>query len=137
MEMNMKKILEESEVLKTSSIKKYAEKETIASEGDPEVGWYILIKGKVGVFKHDKKIAEFDKGGMVFGELSSILNTPRTASLVALEPTKVVHFKATIDHLIKRYPEMTKNIMVNLAERLTTTTDNMIALTENGPGQKL
>jgi CRP-like cAMP-binding protein len=126
----MKKILEESEILKTGSIKEYAENDIIANEGDIEVGWYVLIKGRVGVFKRDKKVAEFDRGGIIFGELSSILNTPRTASLVALEQTKVVHFKASIDHLISRYPEMVKNILINLAERLAKTTDDLIAVVE-------
>jgi CRP/FNR family cyclic AMP-dependent transcriptional regulator len=126
----MKKILEESEILKTGSIKEFAEKDIIANEGDVEVGWYILIKGRVGVFKRDKKVAEFDKGGIVFGELGRILNTPRTASLVAVEQTKVVHFKASIDHLISHYPEMAKNIMISLAERLAKTTDDLITVVE-------
>lgn len=126
----MKKIMEDSELIKTSTIKEYSVKDVIAKEGDVEVGWYVLMKGRVGVYKRDRKVAEFNKRGVVFGELSSILNTPRTASLIALEPTKVVHFKASIDHLINRYPEMAKNIMISLAERLTKTTDDLIAIVE-------
>ncbi len=126
----MKSRLEESEMLKTSTIKEYSENDVLAREGDAEVGWFILMKGKVGVYKRDKKVAEFTQKGVVFGELSSILNTPRTASLIALEPTKVVYFKASLDHLISRYPEIAKNIMKNLAERLAKTTDDLIAISE-------
>ena len=129
----MKKTPESDELLKTSTIKEYSKDDVIANEGDIEIGWYVLLKGKVGVFKREKKVAEFDKKGCVFGELSSILNTPRTASLVALEPTKVVHFKASIDHLINHYPEIAKNIMINLAERLAKTTDDLITVVEKGP----
>jgi CRP-like cAMP-binding protein len=96
----MKNIIENNELLNSSNIQEYNEKQVIASEGDREVGWYVLLKGRVGVFKHDKKVAEFSQHGVVFGELSGILNTPRTASLIALEPTKVIHFKTSLDNII-------------------------------------
>jgi CRP-like cAMP-binding protein len=126
----MKGYIEDKELLDSSNVKEYAEKQIIANEGDSEVGWYVLLKGRVGVFKHDKQIAEFDQHGVVFGELSSILNAPRTATLIALEPTKVIHFKASLDNIIEHYPKMTRQIIVNLAERLAKTTDNLIAVVE-------
>jgi CRP/FNR family cyclic AMP-dependent transcriptional regulator len=126
----MKSISEDSELIKTSTIREYQKDGQIAKEGDMEVGWYVLMNGRVGVFKRNRQVAEFNKKGVIFGELSSILNTPRTASLIALEPTKVLYFKASIDHLIGRYPEIAKNIMIDLAERLAKTTDQLIALVE-------
>jgi CRP-like cAMP-binding protein len=126
----MKNIIENSELLNSSNIQEYDEKQVIASEGDIEVGWYVLLQGRVGVFKHDKKVAEFSQHGVVFGELSGILNTPRTATLIALEPTKVIHFKTSLDNIIEHYPKMTKQIMISLAERLAKTTDNLITVVE-------
>ncbi|MBN1397167.1 MAG: cyclic nucleotide-binding domain-containing protein [Bacteroidetes bacterium] len=128
----MKKILEDNELLNSSNIKEYSENQVIANEGDIEVGWYVLLKGRVGVFKHDKKVAEFFEHGVVFGELSSILNTPRTATLIAIEPTRVIHFTATLDNIIEHYPKMTKQIVISLAERLAKTTDNLITVAEKG-----
>jgi CRP/FNR family transcriptional regulator, cyclic AMP receptor protein len=135
----MKNITEENELLDSSNIQEYAEKQVIANEGDTEVGWYVLLKGRVGVFKHDKKVAEFKQHGVVFGELSGILNTPRTATLIALEPTQVIHFKTTLDNIINHHPKMTKQIIINLAERLAKTTDNLITVVEKdiGPISKL
>ena len=126
----MKNITEENELLNSSNILEYAEKQVIASEGDKEVGWYVLLKGRVGVFKHDRNVAEFSQRGVVFGELSGILNTPRTATLIALEPTQVIHFKTSLDNIIEHYPKMTKQIIINLAERLAKTTDNLITVVE-------
>lgn len=126
----MKNIIEDNELLNSSNIQEYAEKEVIASEGDLEVGWYVLLKGRVGVFKHDRNVAEFSQRGVVFGELSGILNTPRTATLIALEPTQVIHFKTSLDNIIEHYPKMTKQIIINLAERLAKTTDNLITVVE-------
>jgi CRP/FNR family transcriptional regulator, cyclic AMP receptor protein len=126
----MKNIIEGNELLNSSNIQEYAEKQVIAREGDLEVGWYVLLKGRVGVFKHDRNVAEFSQRGVVFGELSGILNTPRTATLIALEPTKVIHFKTSLDNIIDHYPKMTKQIIINLAERLAKTTDNLITVIE-------
>jgi CRP/FNR family transcriptional regulator, cyclic AMP receptor protein len=132
----MKSFIEENELLNSSNILEYAEKQVVATEGDVEVGWYVLLKGRVGVFKHDKKVAEFSQRGVVFGELSSILNTPRTATLIAIEPTKVIHFNTSLDTLIEHYPKMTKQIIVSLAERLAKTTDNLISVVEKDDGIK-
>ena len=133
----MKNITEDNELLNSSNIQEYAEKQVIANEGDNEVGWYVLLKGSVGVFKHDRNVAEFNQRGVVFGELSSILNTPRTATLIALEPTQVIHFKTSLDNIIEHYPKMTKQIMINLAERLAKTTDNLISVVEKDIETKL
>jgi CRP-like cAMP-binding protein len=109
-----------------SMSRSYNRKEVIAREGEAGVGWFVLLEGKVGVFKHDVEIATYDQRGMVLGELSGILNKPRTASLVALEPTKIVFIDSGLDQLIVEHPDITKKILVNLAERLAKTTDDLI-----------
>jgi CRP-like cAMP-binding protein len=109
-----------------SMSRSYNRKEVIAREGEAGVGWFVLLEGKVGVFKHDVEIAAYDQRGMVLGELSGILNKPRTASLVALEPTKIVFIDSGLDQLIVEHPDITKKILVNLAERLAKTTDDLI-----------
>jgi CRP-like cAMP-binding protein len=104
--------------------------EQMTIEGETSNGWYILLGGRVGVFKHNRQVAEFRERGVVLGELSFILNTPRTVSLIALEPTKVVHFNMPLDQLIAEYPDVTKKILVNLAERLAKTTEDFISIVE-------
>jgi CRP-like cAMP-binding protein len=122
--------IEKDITLYSSIIHTYAKMEQITTEGEKSNGWYILLEGRVGVFKHDRQIAEFSEHGVVLGELSFILNTPRTVSLIALEPTKAVHFGMPLNQLIAEYPDVTKKILVNLAERLVKTTEDFISFVE-------
>jgi len=50
--------------------------------------------------------------------------------LIALESTKVIHFKTSLDNIIEHHPKMTKQIIVSLAERLAKTADNLITVIE-------
>lgn len=104
------------------NVKSYARGSVIIEEGSPGRGWFILLSGRVAVFKKGTQIAEFSTRGMVFGEISSILAKPRTATLVAVEPTSVLYFEADLEELVTRYPKVAKTVLVTLAQRLETTT---------------
>ena len=103
----------------------YAANAQIAAEGSTGIGWYVLLSGRVAVFKSKLKVAEFGQRGTVFGEISSILKKPRTATLVALEPTEVIHINAELDELIAKHPDVARKIIINLAERLAKTTGDL------------
>jgi len=105
-------------------IKKYIPiGETIIREGERSEGWYVLLSGKVGVFKRDLTVSEISDRGTIFGELGCILHGPRTATIQALEPTSVLYVQMDTDELIAKYPEIVKSILVSLAERLSQTTE--------------
>ena len=80
---------------------------------------------KVQTYTGGVKTAEFGQRGTVFGEISSILKRPRTATLVALEPTEVIHINAELDQLIAQHPDVVRKIIVNLADRLAKTTGDL------------
>ena len=109
----------------------YAANAQIAVEGSAGLGWYVLLSGRVAVFKRELKIAEFGQRGTIFGEISSILKRPRTATLVALEPTEVIHINAELDQLIAQHPNVARKIIVNLAERLAKTTGDLWTAVEH------
>ena len=109
----------------TKDILHFAKNSVIAAEGEMTRGWYVLLKGRIGVFKKNLPVAEFGERGMIFGELSEILSIPRTATLKSLEDSDVLHLQGGIDGLISGYPEIAKKIIVNLAERLAKTTDDL------------
>jgi len=100
------------------TLKSFMKDEIIVKEGDKSKEFFILVDGKVGVFKGDKKITEFDKGGTILGELSMILNKPRTASMKALTPVNVLVIEGELDEIIRQYPEYSKKLIHSLAERL-------------------
>jgi CRP-like cAMP-binding protein len=101
----------------------YGPQQLIEDEGSPQIGWYVLLNGRVGVFKSDIQVAEFATRGAVFGEISSILRRPRSARLTALEPTTVMYYDTDIDQLIAHHPKVAKTMLVSLAERLVETTE--------------
>lgn len=107
-----------------AGIKKYYSiGEIITTMGDQADAWYILLTGRVGVFKRDFSVAEISERGTVFGELGCLLNIPRTATLQALEPTSVLYVQMSMDDVVEKYPKFAKRILVSLAERLAKTTD--------------
>ena len=115
------------------TVKTFDRGAVLAEEGSPSGGWYVLLDGRVAVFKQGIQIAEFSKRGMIFGEISSILDRPRTARLLAVEPTSVIHFEASVDELVTRYPAMAKTMLVSLAQRLERTTDALWVAVQSVP----
>lgn len=101
----------------------FREGEIITREGDPGQELLILVNGKVGVFKGDVKIAEFAEEGTILGEMSLVLNRPRTATIKALTDSHLITLKADLYVLMKRYPDLLKKIIKNLAERLMNLTE--------------
>ena len=102
--------------------------DVITREGAVDKELFILISGRIGVFKSEVKVAEFSEKGMVIGEMSIILEGERTASLIAEEETEVLNLNQPMDKLIEKYPDLVKKMMVNLAERLQVLTQEYYVL---------
>ncbi len=102
--------------------KKFSRGTTLIGEGEKTNSIFILINGRIGIYKGSVLISEFAERGVVVGEMAAILGEKRTATIRALEDTYVVEFKTGIDALIAEYPDIAKKIMINLAERLKRTT---------------
>ena len=98
--------------------------ETIVVEAEPSDGWYVLLSGKVGVYKKDFSVAEISKPGTVIGELGFLLNIPRTATLIAQESTLLLHVHITLNDLLTNYPAVVKHMIKILAERVVKTTED-------------
>ena len=105
--------------------------EVIFYEGEPGNGMYIVVEGKVGIYKNiskdqEVKLAEL-KSGDFFGELS-LLETDdfRSASAICTEMTILYgFFKPDLLHVIERQPKLGLKIFKKLAtmigERLKAT----------------
>lgn len=59
---------------------------SIVSEGEPGHGFYLIIDGRAEVKRGDRTVATLGPGEF-FGELALIRETPRTATVVAKDPT--------------------------------------------------
>ncbi len=107
-----------------SSMRNFKSGEVIANEGDKATCFYVLIDGKVGVYKEEHKITEFSKPGEIIGEMSLILNKPRSASLIATKDSSLLMIEGDLEDIIKMYPDISKKLIKTLAERLAKSTDN-------------
>jgi CRP-like cAMP-binding protein len=104
-------------------MKHYVFGEVVAHEGDKTKNFFVLVEGKIGVFKNGKKIAEFDKPGEIIGEMSLILNKPRSAEIRALEASSMLIISGELDEIIRMYPDISKKLIKTLAERLAKATE--------------
>jgi serine/threonine protein phosphatase PrpC len=80
---------EQTAVLSIATTRSYVEGEEIIREGQPGDDLYIVVKGRVVVEKGGMEIAELFSGGH-FGEMGLVDNAPRSATIRAAEPTRVM-----------------------------------------------
>ena len=109
-------------------MKFYKKGEIICKEGEVNKKFYVLLGGKAGVYKNGIKIAEFTEKGSVFGDLSAVLGTPRSADIIADEICQVLELQYDFDDLLKTNPNVVKKIIAALANRLNQTTEKYVRL---------
>ena len=102
-----------------SSMKNFKKDELIVKEGEKAKIFFILVDGKVGLFRNTEKITEFSKSGDILGEVSFILNKPRSGTLKALTDCSLLTVEGELDDIIKQYPDISKKLIRTLAERLS------------------
>jgi CRP-like cAMP-binding protein len=96
----------------------YKAEETIVEEGTLGVGFYLVLDGKVEVRKGNKVLATFSKG-QFFGEMSLIDEQPRSADVIAVQPTKCLTISTWVfSALVKQHPELALPMLKELAKRL-------------------
>lgn len=103
--------------------RRYKDGEIIFREGEPGVGLYIVMKGKVRIFKSIKESGEITLAELLppqfFGEISVIEGGPRTASASAVGDTELLgFFKADLMDLIETNPSAGAKILLRVSEIL-------------------
>lgn len=83
------------EICKIMKKEKFTPNQTIFKEGEYGDKLYLIKKGIVDVYKKEKFIRQLSEGGC-FGELSLLINEPRSATIVA--NTNVTSYSLTQDN---------------------------------------
>lgn len=96
---------------------------TLFSEGDRSDSVAYVLGGRVKVSYHtragDEVVLALHGPGQLLGELSVIDGSPRSASVVALEPVDVLLVPAsTFRRFLTAHPDVTLRLLELLAERL-------------------
>jgi CRP/FNR family transcriptional regulator, cyclic AMP receptor protein len=96
----------------------YKAGDAIVNEGTMGVGFFLILDGKAEVRKGSKVLATLSKG-QFFGEMSLIDDQPRSADVVALQPTKCWAITSwAFSALLKTHPEMALGMLKETVKRL-------------------
>ena len=98
----------------------YSAEETIVRAGDPGVGMYIILSGEVAVLQEEAdgaavEVATFGEGDF-FGDQVLLDESPRPASAVARQSTRVVGFyRPELIQLIESQPRIGVKVVMQLS----------------------
>ena len=103
-------------------IRHYSVGEVIVREGDITKDMFILQEGKVKVVKqmagHEIELGTMEKGDF-FGEMSLLESEPRTASIIATKPCKVLVIQAGgLLVRLRRDPTLAFEMLQKLSNRI-------------------
>ena len=96
--------------------------EIIIEEGSSGVDFYKLIstEGGLRVTREGKEVGKITQPGEYFGEMSSLLDQRRTATIRSIGRSKVQIFPGdNLESILMGYPDLAKKIIDTLAYRLS------------------
>ena len=100
------------------STRQFAKGETIIVEGSPAEEMYLIRNGRVAVHIQGSPVEEIGPGG-IFGEMALIDQSPRSATVTALEDVEVVPIDERLFViLVQDAPYFALDVMRTLVDRL-------------------
>jgi CRP-like cAMP-binding protein len=102
----------------------YPEGAVVVSEAERGDALFVLAQGKVKVVLYGESGREvilsiFSKPGEVFGEMSLLDDAPRSATVMAMEPsTLLVLSRADFRAHVERHPSIALQVLTELSRRL-------------------
>jgi CRP/FNR family cyclic AMP-dependent transcriptional regulator len=105
-------------IIRESRQVSYTKGKLIMKEGDQSVVFHIILDGSVVIVKNGEQISRLGKGEF-FGEMGLFTGRPRSADVVALEPTKCLALTAwAFRSYLRHNPTIAFEVIRTLAERL-------------------
>lgn len=105
--------------------------QTIMVEGDDSQDLYILVSGELEILKGSKKIWEIADRGAIFGEMSFLMGSKRTATVKAKDDVEAICIpRKNITAFLSEFPGVSREIAKLLAERLGETSQILHGLKE-------
>jgi CRP-like cAMP-binding protein len=101
--------------------------ELVFAEGEPGNAMFIIRSGRVVVLKGSldaPTVLGYRSAGEIIGEMALLENEPRSASVVALEPVRVLSItRSNFEQLIGQNPALGLSILSTLSARLRAADD--------------
>jgi CRP/FNR family transcriptional regulator, cyclic AMP receptor protein len=99
-------------------VRKVAAGETIIAEGGVAHEMFLLRKGRAEIRVKDHPVEEVETGG-IFGEMALIDQSPRSATVVALEDSEIIPIDERLFViLVQDAPYFALDVMRTLVERI-------------------
>jgi CRP/FNR family transcriptional regulator, cyclic AMP receptor protein len=96
----------------------FAPRETIVEEGMLGETLFVVLSGRAIVVRKGRTLGEVLPGDF-FGELSALDGGPRTASVVADTPVRVLRlFRHTLYDLLSEQPQLAVRLLTGIARRI-------------------
>lgn len=116
--------------LKLATVVGCVEDEKIVAKGDVGNELYVLLSGAVEVRDGTRRVASFGRGA-IFGEMAYLNAAPRTADVIATEPSELLILtQDTMQKAMDKMPAVAARILHNLSlilvERLHETTTRYV-----------
>ena len=113
-----------------AAVRSYSKGAIIVNEGDEGTSLFVILSGSVKTFLSDengKEVVLSTQGtDEYFGDLALFDDEPRSASVMTLEPCKVMIItKAQLREAIKEDPEIGFSLLHGLAKRVRILTENV------------
>lgn len=91
---------------------------TLITEGERGREFFVLVQGTATVTRGGRKVRELGPGSF-FGEIALVSDVPRTATVVAASPVRVlVVTDRAFTRLMQRVPSIAIKVLGALAERV-------------------
>jgi len=101
---------------------KYATGDVIVRKGEAGIGFYLITDGTVEV-RSDGRVLSKLGPGQFFGEMSVLDGQPRSADVVALEPSRCLALTSwSFKSIVSEHPKMALKLLQESVRRLRMTT---------------
>jgi CRP/FNR family cyclic AMP-dependent transcriptional regulator len=128
--------LSESErdaLINCGAVKNYGRGAIVLNEGDHSHSMYVILSGRVKVYLSDEEGNEVILNtlgtGDYFGELSLLDDAPRSASVVTLEPCRLLILsEGNFKQLLASHPEVAFQVLKDLIRRVRRLSENVRSL---------
>jgi len=108
-------------IVKIAKQHEFESGETIVKKGEEGTGFYLVLDGAVEIRSNGNTISRLGPG-QFFGEMSVVDAQPRSADVVAVEPSRVLFLSAwSFKSLISERPRIAVKMLQEFVRRLRNT----------------
>jgi CRP-like cAMP-binding protein len=104
---------------------KYESGDVIVRKGEAGVGFYLIVDGTVEV-RADGRVLSKLGPGQFFGEMALLDGQPRSADVVALEPSRCLAMSSwSFNGIVSEHPKMALKMLQEFVRRLRMNAQNI------------